>query len=105
MEYFAAQLRSASPQIVWPVTDGTGLEGGWNFSLTFNRLAGMNPDGGGRGGESPANGIQAGVASDPGGGLTIFDAVEKQLGLKPEAVKRPMPVYVIDHIESKATEN
>jgi uncharacterized protein (TIGR03435 family) len=104
MEQFVAQLRNTSPQIVWPVTDGTGLEGGWDFTLTFNRLAGMNP-GGGRSGESPMNGMQAGVASDPGGGLTIFEAVEKQLGMKLEAAKRPMPVYVIDHIESKPTEN
>jgi len=37
--------------------------------------------------------------------VTVFDAVEKRLGLKLEAAKRPMPVYVIDHIESKPTEN
>jgi uncharacterized protein (TIGR03435 family) len=104
MEELAMQLRNASQQIVWPVVDGTGLEGGWDFNLTFSRLAGMNVDGR-RGGESGINGGQAGVASDPGGGLTIFDAVEKQLGLKLEAGKRPMPVYVIDHIELKPTEN
>ena len=82
----------------------TGLEGSWDFNLTFSRLAGMNM-GGGRGGESAVSGGQAGVASDPDGGVTIFDAVEKQLGLKLEAGKRPMPVYVIDHIELKPTEN
>jgi uncharacterized protein (TIGR03435 family) len=104
MEQLAIQLRYTSPQIAWPVLDGTGLPGGWDFTLTFSRLAGMNV-GGGRGGESAVNGGQAAVADDPGGGMTIFDAVEKQLGLKLEATKRPMPVYVIDHIESKPTEN
>ncbi len=33
------------------------------------------------------------------GGLTMFDAVDKQLGLKLEARKMPMPVIVIDHVE------
>jgi uncharacterized protein (TIGR03435 family) len=104
MEQLAVRLRGAAPQIVWPPVDGTGLEGGWDFTLTFSRVAGMN-QGGGRGGELATNGSQAGVASDPGGGVTVFDAVEKQLGLKLEAAKQPRPVYVIDHIESKPTEN
>jgi len=44
-------------------------------------------------------------ASEPSGGFTIFEAVEKQLGLKLEMQKRPMPVIVIDHIEQKPTDN
>jgi uncharacterized protein (TIGR03435 family) len=35
----------------------------------------------------------------------LFDAVEKQLGLKLEMRKRTYPVFVIDHIEEKPTEN
>jgi uncharacterized protein (TIGR03435 family) len=35
----------------------------------------------------------------------IFDAIEKDLGLKLEAQKRSYPVFVIDHIEEKPTEN
>jgi uncharacterized protein (TIGR03435 family) len=38
-------------------------------------------------------------------GLTIFDALEKQLGLKLEKRNIPMPVVVLDHIERKPTEN
>jgi len=45
------------------------------------------------------------AAPDPSGVLTIFEAVEKQLGLKLEKQKRTMPVIVIDHIEQKPTEN
>jgi len=44
-------------------------------------------------------------ASDPSGGYTIFEAVDKQLGLKLEAQKRPLPVLVIDHVEEKPTDN
>jgi uncharacterized protein (TIGR03435 family) len=44
-------------------------------------------------------------ASDPMGGYTIFEAIEKQLGLKLEKTKRPGSVFVIDHMEQKPTEN
>jgi uncharacterized protein (TIGR03435 family) len=37
--------------------------------------------------------------------LSLFDAVNKQLGLKLEMRKRPMPVLVIDRIEEKPTDN
>jgi uncharacterized protein (TIGR03435 family) len=35
----------------------------------------------------------------------LFDAVEKQLGLKLDVQKRTYPVLVIDHIEEKPTDN
>ena len=85
-----------------PVIDGTGLEGGYDFTLSFSpiapaQLATMvrppNPAGGADG---PA---------DPIGGVSIFEAVEKQLGLKLVEQKRPVQVLVIDHIEEKPTEN
>jgi uncharacterized protein (TIGR03435 family) len=38
-------------------------------------------------------------------GVSLFVALEKQLGLKLEAHKRIMPVLVIDHIEEKPTDN
>ena len=40
-------------------------------------------------------------ASDPTGGLSLFDAVDKQLGLKLESRKRPMKVLVIDSVQEK----
>ena len=36
---------------------------------------------------------------------SLFDAVEKQLGLKLEGQKRTYPVFVIDHIDEKPTDN
>ena len=44
-------------------------------------------------------------ASVPNGAVSVFDAVNHQLGLKLEKQKRPLPVLVIDHIEQKPTEN
>jgi uncharacterized protein (TIGR03435 family) len=38
-------------------------------------------------------------------GPTVFEAVEKQLGLKLTAQKHPMPVIVIDQAKRKPTEN
>jgi len=44
-------------------------------------------------------------ASDPNGAITLFEAIEKQLGLKLATQKRPAPVLVIDHAEQKPTDN
>jgi uncharacterized protein (TIGR03435 family) len=41
---------------------------------------------------------------DPGG-LTLFEAIEKQLGLKLDVTKKPMAVMVIDKISQMPTEN
>jgi uncharacterized protein (TIGR03435 family) len=45
-----------------------------------------------------------GVA-DPTGALTLFEALQKQLGLRLAAEKRAMPVLVIDHVEPKPSDN
>ncbi len=86
-----------------PVLDATGLEGGWDFTLTYVQ-APVNQNAGGRGGENGPTPGEALAASDPGAGLTVTEAVEKQLGLKLELRKRPMPVTVIDHLDPKPTD-
>jgi len=53
-----------------------------------------------RGGEAPPP-----KASGPSGTLTLFAALSKQLGLKLEIQKRPLPVVVIDHFVQKPTDN
>ena len=53
----------------------------------------------------PSNARDATNSSDPNGAVSVFDAVNKQLGLKLEKTKRPYPVLVIDHIEETPTEN
>jgi uncharacterized protein (TIGR03435 family) len=102
MAQFADELHYMSQELSLPVLDSTGIEGGWDFTLTFQMarmsFGSLGAAAGQAGGDAP-------TASDPTGGYTIFDAVQKQLGLKLEAQKRPMPVTVIDHIEQKPTEN
>ncbi len=66
------------------MVDHTGLEGAWDFTFkmsTRNQLA------------------AAGSA-----GITFFDAAEKQLGLKIESTRIPLPVLVVDKVNEKPTE-
>ena len=84
-----------------PVLDSTGIKGGWDFTVTFVRT----PVAANAGAELAQAASAAPVASDPNGGLTIIEALEKQVGLKLEIQKRPMTVTVIDHVEQAPTEN
>jgi len=89
-----------------PVIDASGIEGAWDFTLTFNLIPPtMNLGGGGGGrGDAPAPGSATGApadAAEPSTAISFFDAVERQLGLRLEMRKRNLPVLVIDHIEEK----
>ncbi len=68
-----------------PVVDQTKLEGGWDFTLKW----------------TPRGGLSAAGAD----GITIFDALNKQLGLKLEQAQIPMPVIVIDVVDEKPSAN
>jgi uncharacterized protein (TIGR03435 family) len=81
--------------VTHPVFDATGLEGGWDFDLSWS------PPHLVRGGEAGL----PGVAADPNGAFTIVEALDKQLGLKLMPQKHPMPVLVIDHVDLNPTEN
>jgi uncharacterized protein (TIGR03435 family) len=97
--------RQAAGFIYSPVKDGTGLTGGWDFTLSFSSID-MVKGSAAASGDAAANGTAAsGTAAEPNGALSFFDAVNKQLGLKLEKEKRPVPVLVIDHMEEKPTEN
>jgi uncharacterized protein (TIGR03435 family) len=101
-----AQFTEALPNLAGgyvhaAVLDSTGLDGAYDFTLNFSG-AGQAQGGGGRSGDAQAAG--GGAASDPNGALSLPDAVAKQLGLKLELQKRPLPVLVIDHVE-KPTDN
>jgi len=104
MAQFAEDLqRVANGYIRVPVEDKTGLDGAYDFTLTFTPIGMLNA-GRGRGGDAPAGPVSA-DASDPNGALSLFDAVKQQLGLKLEMRKRPMPVLVIDSIQDRPTDN
>ncbi len=105
MAQLAEKMRGMAPGYIdHAVIDSTGLEGGWDFVLTWTGR-GAFPNGGGRGGEAgqPAAGVVA--ATDPTGALTFFEAVERELGLKLEVRKHLMPILVIDHVEQRPTDN
>jgi uncharacterized protein (TIGR03435 family) len=109
MAQFAERLHRLTPDMTWPVEDATGLEGGWDLSIVFSMRpmammmmgAGRPPDAAGGGG----GGSAVPTAPEPVGGQTIFEAIEKQLGLKLEKRQRNASVIVIDHIEPRPTEN
>ena len=98
MAQFAAALPSlASNYVLTPVRDATGLDGSWDFSFNFsavNLLPGRRFDPNGASG-----------SSDPTGAVTLQEALQKQLGLKLDREKRPLPVLVVDHVEEQPTEN
>jgi uncharacterized protein (TIGR03435 family) len=103
MAQFADHLQRMTVELNWPVQDATGIEGGWDLTLTFSRTAALARRG--RGPEAGRPDDPAALAAEPSGALTLFEAVEKQLGLRLEMRKRPMPVIVIDHMEQTPTEN
>jgi uncharacterized protein (TIGR03435 family) len=102
MAQFAEDLRRiAGGYIRVPVEDQTGLDGSYDFTLAFTAIGVLNARG--RGGDGgPAGAV--GDASDPSGGISLFDAVNRQLGLKLETRKRPMKVLVIDAMQEKPDE-
>ncbi len=100
MTQFAERLQGMATELSWPVLDATEIEGGWDFSLMYNRFPAMMR---GRSGMAEGGGVP--LASEPTGAVSIFEAMEKQLGLKLEMHKRPMPVIVIDHLEQRPTDN
>lgn len=85
----------AGAYIRHPVIDATGLEGGWDFTLHWNppHLLGA---------AAPAI---DGLAADPNGGLTLVEALHRQLGLRLKLEKHSIPVLVVDHAEPKPSEN
>jgi uncharacterized protein (TIGR03435 family) len=109
MPQFAEQLRLQASGYLFqfpPIEDATGLDGAYDITISFSTAgAAQGFGGGGRGGDAPPPGAAAGTAPDPNGAVSIFDAVSKQLGLKLEMRKRPMPVLVIDHVDEKPTDN
>ena len=77
-----------------PIVDETGIEGQYDFNLTFapeetTSLAGVTSD-------------STATVSDPAPSLS--DAV-KQYGLRIETRKEPIEMFVISHIEKMPTEN
>jgi len=108
MTQFGDMLPSLAGGYIYnPVLDQTGLKGGFNFTLSFSGAGKLlnrsspPPSSQGQGAGS-SNDLEA---SEPNGAVSLFDAVRRELGLKLEKVRRPVPVLVIDHIQETPTPN
>jgi uncharacterized protein (TIGR03435 family) len=89
MNYLAWTLGQAMQRDGRPVIDLTGLEGNYDFTLSF--APEIPPD-------FPTENLPPGLLERP----TIFEALKQQLGLRLEAQKGPVEYYVIDHLEKPA---
>lgn len=89
MAVLADTLQELSPRdFDVRVIDQTGLKGAYDFKLDW----------------APPSRPGA-ASSDAAAGMTVFDAVEAQLGLKLARKKLPLPVIVIEHVERVPGDN
>jgi len=86
MEQVAQDLHNlANAYLTNPVVDQTGLKGNWDFQLKWT-----------------SRGALAFAGAD---GISIFDAVDKQLGLKLAPDNLPVPVLVVESVNEKPSAN
>ncbi len=86
MERFALEVRDmANAYLTNTVVDQTGLKGTYDFEVKWTS--------------------RAALAAAGAEGISIFDAVDKQLGLKLEPQTIPMPVLRVESANQKPTEN
>lgn len=95
MPELAENLASmANAYIDHPIVDATGMDGGWDFLIGWTPRGLLQPQEQGPN-ANPAS--SQGAASDPNG-ISVFEAVERELGLKLVKQKRSIPVIVVDHV-------
>jgi uncharacterized protein (TIGR03435 family) len=86
MEEFAKNVHQwAGGYLTDPVVDATGLKGSWDFDIKW----------------TPRQALQKAGAD----GISIFDAVDRELGLKLERQTTPRPVLMVDSVNQKPTAN
>ena len=95
MGRLAEQLPNFAPRFFEgrPVMDKTGLKGTWDFRLDWTPLSGG------------LAGLGAPAGQEFDTGKTIFNTMEKNLGIKLEQQEQAVPVIVIDHVDRLPVEN
>jgi uncharacterized protein (TIGR03435 family) len=90
----------ANAYIDHPIVDATGLAGGWDFLIGWTPKGMLQnqapPD------PNPAPG--AVVEAPTPTGVSVFDAITAELGLKLVKQQRSIPVIVVDHVDEKPIE-
>jgi bla regulator protein blaR1 len=101
LDEFARSLGDDMDRIV---INKTGIAGKFDFHIEFIADESMPSVMNALRQRAAQNGEPAIVAADPSGGLSIFTAIQQQLGIKLEPSKGPRDFLVIDRVE-KPTEN
>lgn len=91
-----ATLLSNMPAVGRPVVDRTGLAGKYTFTANLTEA----PPGATIGDVKKSLAADSDPVTSP-----ILSNVQEQLGLKVEAIKAPMEMIVIDHVEKTPTED
>jgi len=93
MALLADKLQAMAPSYVdHMIVDATALAGTWDFTLRWTPRSLLQQ-------------LNSKAGADPSGALSIFDALDKQLGIKLELKKQTMPVLVVDSVEQNPTDN
>jgi uncharacterized protein (TIGR03435 family) len=85
----------ANAYIDHPVVDATGLPGGWDFLMGWTPKSILQP--------AAPNPNQPEIATDPSG-ISVFEAMGRELGLKLVKQKKSIPVIAVDHVDEKPVE-
>lgn len=109
MDQFAAELQGyALDYIKMPVLNSSNLDGSYDLTLNWSgsrEARGVINNGAPSSQIPTSTGDGMNQPSDPSGAISLPDAVARQLGLKLQLQKRPVPVLVIDHIDEDPTDN
>jgi uncharacterized protein (TIGR03435 family) len=92
--------RMANAYIDHPIVDATGLQGGWNFAVGWTPRGMLQTPPAPNPNQPPGAMTEA---ADPSG-ISVFEAVEKELGLKLVKQKQSVPVIVVDHLNERPIE-
>jgi uncharacterized protein (TIGR03435 family) len=106
MPEFAERISSMfAAYIKTPVVDGTGLAGRYDLQLVFTMDMHATEIAAAAAAKAKASVDGPDAVADPTGAISMMDAIPRELGLKLEQKKEPVPVMVVDHIEETPTEN
>ncbi len=95
-----------SNQIMKPVADETGLRGKYDISLSWSGDPVPHNHVEGAGGYGDHGAAQPSTRQDDTAGMTIFEALQSQLGLKLLTTRKSMArIFVVDHVAKAPTEN